>query len=259
MLLAGTLMPTPLQIVAPVYNEADNIVRFVEALESSIRQPFTLWIVYDFDEDTTLPPARRLAESRPWLRLLRNTRGRGVVNALRAGFEAAGDGPVLVTMADLSDDLSIVPRMLELYAQGYRVVCPSRYMRGGRQIGGPLFKRVLSQTAGISLHYIAGLPTHDATNNFRLYDGALVRELGIESEAGFEVALELTAKAFARNVPIAEVPSTWRDRTAGTSNFKLRKWLPHYTRWFMRAMKTGVARRVERRSSKDPAEARHAI
>ena len=39
-------------------------------------------------------------------------------------------------------------------------------------------------------------PTHDATNNFRLYDAALVRRLGIDSSGGFEVALELTAKAF---------------------------------------------------------------
>ncbi len=235
---------SPLSIVAPVYNEADNIIRFVEAIETSVPQPFVLWIVYDFDEDTTLPPARKLAETRPWLKLHRNAIGRGVANALRAGFDAVPDGPVLVTMADLSDDLSIVPRMLDLYAQGFRVVCPSRYMRGGRQIGGPLFKRLLSQTAGWSLHFVAGLPTHDATNNFRLYDAALVRELGIESQAGFEVALELTTKAFSRGIPIAEVPSTWRDRTAGESNFKLGKWLPHYAHWFVRAMETGVARRV---------------
>ena len=235
---------TALHVVAPVYNEADNIGPFVEAIEGSIPKPFTLWIVYDFDEDTTLPPARELAKSRPWLKLLRNDLGRGVVNALRAGFNAVDEGPVLVTMADLSDDLSIVPRMLELYAEGYRVVCPSRYMRGGRQIGGPLVKRALSQAAGLSLRYVAGLPTHDATNNFRLYDAALVRELGIESLGGFEVALELTTKAFMRGVPIAEVPSTWRDRTAGQSNFKLRKWLPHYTRWFMQAMSTGLSRRV---------------
>ncbi len=31
---------------------------------------------------------------------------------------------------------------------------------------------------------------------------------------------------------VAEVPTTWRDRTAGQSNFKLRQWLPHYLRWY---------------------------
>jgi hypothetical protein len=112
-------------------------------------------------------------------------------------------------------------------------------MKGGRQIGGPLIKRTLSRWAGLSLYYLAGLPTHDATNNFRLYDAALVNEMGIESERGFEIALELTAKAFARGERIAETPATWRDRTTGESRFQLRKWLPLYLKWWWYAMKAG--------------------
>ena len=57
-------------------------------------------------------------------------------------------------------------------------------------MGGPWLKRLLSRAAGLSLYWLAGLPTHDATNNFRLYDAALVNELGIDSVGGFEVALE---------------------------------------------------------------------
>jgi hypothetical protein len=105
-------------------------------------------------------------------------------------------------------------------------------VRGGRQIGGPWLKRFLSRLAGLSLHYLAGFPSHDATNNYRLYDADLVNELGIQSTGGFEVALELTARAFRRGVPIAEVPATWRDRTAGQSRFRLMSWLPRYLYWF---------------------------
>ena len=54
----------------------------------------------------------------------------------------------------------------------------------------------------------------------------------IESTAGFELALELTVKATLQRRRVAEVPTTWRDRTAGQSNFKLRKWLPHYLHWY---------------------------
>jgi hypothetical protein len=139
-------------------------------------------------------------------------------------------------MADLSDDLADVPAMLDLYRQGYRVVCASRYMPGGKQIGGPPLKRFLSRAAGLSLRWMTGFPTHDATNNFRLYDAALVNEMGIESEKGFEIALELTAKAFARREPIAQIPTTWRDRTAGESRFRLWKWLPCYLRWYRYAL-----------------------
>jgi hypothetical protein len=144
-------------------------------------------------------------------------------------------------MADLSDDLGKVEEMLRLYRQGYRVICPSRYMRGGRQIGGPLLKRWLSRGAGVSLYWL-GFPTHDATNNYRLYDAELVNRLGIESSGGFELALELTAKAFAAGALITEVPTTWRDRTAGESRFQMRKWLPKYLYWYLFAAKAAVQR-----------------
>jgi len=225
-----------LSLIIPVYNEAENVEALVVEIEKHIPRPFVANIVYDFEEDTTVPVVQSLSRSRPWLRLVKNNLGRGVVFALRAGFEAVAEGPAVVVMADLSDDLSIVPRMIELYDEGYQVVCPSRYMPGGKQIGGPLLKRIMSRLAGLSLHWFAGLPTHDATNNFRLYDAALVNEMGIESSGGFEVALELTAKAFRRRARITEVPCTWRDRTAGESRFQLWKWLPKYLKWYFHAL-----------------------
>ena len=125
-------MPTPapdtLSLIVPVYNEADNFPNLIREVERHIPPPFVLYTVYDFDADTTLPVAREFATSRPWLRLVRNE-GKGVVGALRTGFKVAASGPALVVMADLSDDLSGVPRMLELYRAGARVVCPSRRER----------------------------------------------------------------------------------------------------------------------------------
>lgn len=226
----------PYAVLVPVYNEAENFPRLIAEVEAVLPRPFVLYAIYDFDQDTTVPVARELGRTRPWLRLLRNDRGPGVINALKVGFRELDSGPALVMMADLSDDLPVVERMLELYRAGARVVCASRYMKGGRQIGGPLLKGLLARLAGLSLRLLVRFPTHDATNNFRLYDAALVRELGIESEAGFELALELTAKAFRRGEPIAELPSTWRDRTAGASRFRLLSWLPHYLRWYRYAL-----------------------
>jgi len=226
----------PLSVIVPVYNEADNISRLMAEIDQCLSQPFQVLIVYDFEEDTTLPVARQLAETRPYLSLIKNNLGRGPANALRAGFQAAQSGPALVVMADLSDDLQDVSPMLDLYQEGFRVVCASRYMRGGKQLGGPLLKRTLSRLAGLSLYYLVGFPTHDATNNFRLYDASLVNEMQIESEHGFEIALELTAKAFVRGEKIAEIPTTWKDRTAGESRFRLFRWLPKYLRWYRYAM-----------------------
>lgn len=239
-------MTDVLHLIVPVFNEQENFPRLVAEVEHHAPRPYRLLVVYDFEEDGTLPVARDLAGVHPEIELVRNDLGRGPANAIRAGFAAVPAGPACVVMADLSDDLSALPAMLAAYRQGAQVVCPSRYMRGGRQIGGPLVKRTLSRLAGLSLKWLAGFPVHDATNNFRLYDAALVRELGIESARGFEIALELTAKAFVRGCRIVELPATWRDRTAGRSNFRLVNWLPHYFRWYWYALRHGWSRRWRR-------------
>jgi len=64
----------------------------------------------------------------------------------------------------------------------------------------------------------------------------------IESTAGFELALELSVKATLTRRRLAEVPTTWRDRTSGKSNFKLRKWLPNYLHWYFAAFRGRLSR-----------------
>ena len=111
-------------------------------------------------------------------------------------------------------------------------------MRGGRQNGGPLLKRTLSRLAGVSLHFLAGVPTHDVTNSFKMYRKQLLDRLTIESSGGFEIGMEIVVKTFAARGKIAEVPSTWTDRAAGTSRFRLWKWLPKYLHWYWFALKS---------------------
>jgi len=228
---AGAAAPE-LAIVLPVYNEGETVEPVLRALSSSVSTPHELIVVYDFDEDTTVPVVARLAGEIPGLRGLRNDIGRGVLNAMKAGIAGTAAPYVLISMADGSDDPKAVDRMVELAKGGADVVSASRYMKGGRQVGGPPLKRLMSRVAGLTLHWFARVPTHDPTNNFKLYSRRFLDSITIESEAGFELALELTVKATLAGRKIAEIPTTWRDRTAGQSNFKLRKWLPHYLHWY---------------------------
>jgi glycosyltransferase involved in cell wall biosynthesis len=228
----------PLTIVIPVYNEGANFPALWREIASSIGTPFTAIVVYDFDEDNTLPVAREIiASGETRLTLRKNAYGRGVTGAIKTGLEAVESGPVLVTMADLSDDLTQVDQMYQLYEQGFDVVCGSRYMKGGQLIGGPFLKQLMSRVSGLTLHYLRGVPTHDATNSFKLYDAAMVRDVKVESVAGFELGLELTVKGFLGGYRIAEIPSTWRDRTAGSSRFRILHWLPHYLKWYFYAFR----------------------
>jgi hypothetical protein len=93
------------------------------------------------------------------------------------------------------------------------------------------------------LYYLAGLPIHDATNNFRAYSRRVIEQIPIEGPASFALALELTLKAHWRGWQIAEVPTTWRDRTAGQSRFRLFAWLPHYLHWYLLALRHAWLRR----------------
>ncbi|OBF98407.1 glycosyl transferase family 2 [Mycobacterium sp. 852014-52450_SCH5900713] len=233
-------MTDEIDFIVPVYNEGSNIADALAELYSMVRRPKRVLIVYDFDEDDTVPVVRELAPRYPGVELVRNALGKGVINAIRAGVDAARSDVVIVSMADLSDDLRVVDDMVRLIRdEGYDVVCASRYMRGGQQIGGPFLKRTISRVAGVSLYWMGGLPTHDATNAFRAYRLSVLREIPIESSGGFEYSLEITAKAHVAGHRVTEVPSTWRDRTVGQSRFRLMKWLPYYLKWYVYAFSRG--------------------
>jgi dolichol-phosphate mannosyltransferase len=195
-----------------------------------------LLVVYDREEDTTLPVAREIAKKDPRVELVLNT-GKGVLGALKTGLSRPERGWVVVTMADGSDDHAQIDPMVDLARGGAEVVAASRYMRGGAQHGAPFLKSMLSRLAGLSLHHLGGLPTSDPTNNYKLYAVDFLRSVTIESTGGFEVALELTVKAHLQGRRIAELPTVWQERTAGTSNFKLGKWLPRYLRWYLRSLR----------------------
>jgi glycosyltransferase involved in cell wall biosynthesis len=232
-----------LSVVLPVYNEGESVAPVLRALLDAIHLPCEVLVVYDFDEDTTVPVARALAAELPEIRPLRNELGRGVLNAMKAGIAESHGDFVLISMADGSDEPQVVDAMVARAREGADVVAASRYMRGGHQVGGPLLKRTMSRAAGLSLHWLAGVPIHDPTSNFKLYSRRFLESVTIESTAGFELALELSVKATLAHRRLAEVPTTWRDRTSGKSNFQLRQWLPDYLHWYFVAFRGRFRRR----------------
>jgi dolichol-phosphate mannosyltransferase len=165
-----------------------------------------------------------------------------------------------VTMADGCDDPRQIDELARLVDRGVVVAAASRYMPGGQQVGGPRFKRMASRWAGRSLRTFARVGTRDATNSFKAYDTAFVREVGIESRTGFEIGIELTAKATRLRRPVAEIPTIWLDRQLGETRFDVGRFLPSYLRWYFfafgrRLTATELAARwAERRPDAAPAD-----
>ena len=219
-------------IIIPAYNEGKRIVPVLDRLFELVNLSCEVLVVVDDESDTTVPVVRDYAKAEPRLRCLVNTYGRGPANAIRFGMAAAAARVAVVTMADGCDDSRQIDDLARLVERGVAVAAASRYMAGGQQVGGPLVKGLLSRTAGRSLRMFARLGTRDATNSFKAYSTSFVREVGIDSRDGFEIGIELTAKAKRLRLPVAEIPTIWLDRPTGVSNFKVAEWIPKYLRWY---------------------------
>ena len=132
-----------IEIIIPVYNEGGNIRKTLKQINEKISVNKKVKFIYDFDEDNTIPAIHEEKNKYDFeINLIKNSFGRGALNALKTGLISADEEFVLVMMADLSDDIEIVDKMYEKVNEGYDLVCASRYMKGGKQIGGPLLKKI---------------------------------------------------------------------------------------------------------------------
>jgi len=225
-------MSLAISVVIPAYNEGEAIIPVLDRIFDAVQSACEILVVVDFEEDTTLPVLLAYSERERRLKTEVSTYGRGPANAIRYGIDQVTNPVVVVTMADGSDDPRQIDDLARLVERGVVVAAASRYTASGQQVGGPLGKGLLSRTAGTSLALLARVGTHDATNSFKAYSTEFIREVGIDSRSGFEIGLELTAKARRLRRPVAEVPTIWLDRTAGESNFQLAEWIPRYLRWY---------------------------
>lgn len=219
-------------IVIPVYNECETIVPCLDRILQGVRSPCEVLVVYDDPGDTTLPYLEKYAASDSRVVPVLNRYGAGPARAIRYGIEHARAPVAVVTMADGSDDPEQIDQLCNLVDRGVVIAAASRYMSGGRQIGGPPLKSFLSRLAGLSLYWLGRVGTRDATNSFKAYSTAFVREVGIDSDTGFEIGIELVAKARRLRRPVAEIPTIWLERASGTSSFKMLRWMPRYLEWY---------------------------
>lgn len=222
----------PISIIVPVYNEGSNITLFIQALERAIEIKHEIIIVYDFDQDDTVPVAKKLQHKFSNIKLIKNNLGRGLINACKTGFREARGNFIVVMPGDLADDPKTINNMYKLAKQGYDIVCGTRYSKGGKQLGGGLMKTILSKIAGLATPLLLGIPTSDLTNGFKMYRKSLLDKINIESKGGWEFAMEILIKAHFMGFKITETPSTWKERSFGKSKFKLYKWLPGYIYWY---------------------------
>jgi len=224
-----------LSVIIPAYNEEENITDVINKIEEALDIPHELVVVNDHSIDTTAQLVTRLTRKYNNIRLVENKLPRGFANALKTGFSNVATDIVVPVMADLCDDLSTIKKMLQKINDGYDVICGSRYINGGRRYGGSKLKGFFSSFVGRSLCFLLGLPAHDIANAFKMYRKNVIDSIDIKSK-GFEISMEIPLKAYYLGFKITEVPTVWRERTKGKSNFRMFKLLPSYLKLYIWAI-----------------------
>ncbi len=208
-----------ISIIIPVRNEEDNIENVIASISEKVHVPYEMIILNDNSTDGTEKRAEALVKKYRAVRLINRRKNPGFGNTLMEGFKNARGSAVVPVMADLCDDPETINKMFKKM-KDYDIVVGSRYMEGGRSIGSPFLKSWISRNYGRLLHHVAGLPTTDATNAFKMYKKNVISAVEIK-KMDFSISVELVLKAHFAGFRITDVPTTWRGRKKGSSKFKL--------------------------------------
>ncbi|MFP4323978.1 MAG: glycosyltransferase [Anaerolineales bacterium] len=227
--------PLKLTILLPVRNEGINVRIMLKILGAVVEVPHEVLVVVDSPDDETIPTVRDLQPDYANLRLIENTLGRGVINAIRAGVAEAHGDNILIFAADEVGPVLAIHDMLSLIEDGCDFVSCTRYAHGGRRLGGSFIGGLLSQTANRIFYQVSGCAFTDATTGIKMFRRAVFDMLEIEANpVGWAVAFEMSIKAQLKGLTLGEVPIISIDRLyGGESTFKLGPWVREYLRWFI--------------------------
>jgi dolichol-phosphate mannosyltransferase len=181
---------------------------------------------------------------------VRNSAGRGVLNALNAGVGNARGACVLIFAADEVGPILAIDDMLALMDQGCDFVSCTRYAYGGRRLGGSWIGGVLSRTANRLFCKLSGFQLTDATTGIKMFRRALFATFDLQARpVGWAVAFEMGIKAQLAGLQLGEVPIVSIDRLyGGESTFTLGPWVVEYLKWFVWGIRQSLKQRGRARS-----------
>ena len=228
-----------LDILIPVFNEKQTIVTTIDNITNAVKCEYTICICYDYDEDPTLKTIKENFPNSKKISFIKNYT-RGFNNALISGIKKTDSDAILIYMADDHENHKLIDTCFEKFLSGYDVVCPSRFIEGGKMIGNPFFKGLITKIVSYFLYNFTTFPIKDSTNSFRLFSRKLLNKINFESNKGFTLSMELTAKAHRLKMKMIEIPSTWLEREKGQSRFNLILFILPYLKWFFYIIKTSI-------------------
>ena len=169
-----------LSVIAPLYNEEDNVALLHAAIVAAVR-PLNLRseiiLVDDGSRDATVERALELPADDPPLRLVKLRRNSGQTAAMVAGIDHA-QGRILLTMdGDLQNDPGDIPLFLEKIEEGYDLVVGWRHNRQDH------WSRVLpSKVANWLIAKVTGVPIKDNGCSLKAYRASVIKRIPLYNE-----------------------------------------------------------------------------
>ena len=225
-----------LSLIAPTYNEKENITPLVERVHKALsKYSYELIVVDDNSPDGTSELAKSLSSKYP-LKVIVRMSERGLASAVVAGFDQATGQVLGVIDADLQHPPEAIPALLEAIREGADVAIASRYVEGGSIEGWSTKREVISKGAKLLATIL--LPStreiNDPLAGFFLFKRKVIDGV-VLTPTGYKILLEVLVRGNASH--IAEVPYTFKERERGKSNLTFREqlnFLKHLSRlsWF---------------------------
>ena len=240
-------------VVVPTYQEADNVVRFLDEVRAAIPEA-DLLVVDDNSPDGTADLAEKKAADLGRVHVLRRPAKNGLGNAYRQGFRWGldeGYDVILQMDCDFSHDPKVVPTLIGGLVDGVDCVIGSRYVPGGSTPGWPFHRRALSRWGNRYTGAVLQLGIRDATGGFRAYRATTLETIDIDGTIanGYAFQSEVARRMSEHHLGIREVPITFVDREYGTSKMSVRimaESMALVTSW---GVKARLAARRDRRGS----------
>jgi dolichol-phosphate mannosyltransferase len=213
-------------VAVPTYNERENILRLVPSLlrvlEENRIQGWVL-VVDDSSPDGTGDLVEALSKEHENLKILHREGKLGLGSAYKDAFrEALADDTTSLVVemdADLSHDPAYLPAILQAAQRSGGVGLGSRYIKGGRIVGWPMRRKVVSWGANFLTRMILGLPVKDATSGYRAFTREALAKIGY-ADAGtkaYAFQVEILYRCAQQNLSIEEVPIVFYERQLGKS------------------------------------------
>ena len=208
-------------VVIPTYNERENIAALIHALRA-LDEPLDVLVVDDNSPDGTAEIVRELMARHDGIYLLQRSGKQGLGTAYRAGFTFAlqhGWQYICQMDADFSHDPQAVLDLLALCRSGADVAVGSRYVGGGRTIGWPWRRRLLSRGANLCAQVLLHSRLTDMTGGFKCFTRSALQQIDLAriSSQGYIFQVEMNHRAEQHHLTIKQHPIHFTDRRHGTS------------------------------------------